>query len=128
MQAAPGHRVVLEFEDDFGMYCRQGKVCYHWLEVRYEGNLGITGPRLVEYVVAMDFSLNYTKLATLEIKAYVGKRKINLAIKCYLLWALNMGPLVSKFMYGGSSGVEPRQSTMEALTKCSHLWCMVHLH
>ena len=104
MQAAPGHRVVLEFEDDFGMYCRQGKVCYHWLEVRYEGNLGITGPRLVEYVVAMDFSLNYTKLATLAIKTYVGKRKINLAIKCYLQWALNMGPLVSKFMYGSRAG------------------------
>ena len=65
------------------------------------------------------FPLIIQSWPTLEIKAYVGKRKINLAIKCYLQWALNMGPLVSKFMYGGSSGVEPRQSPMEALTKCS---------
>ena len=31
---------------------------------------------------------------TLAIKAYIGKSKINLAIKCFFYAGLNLGPLV----------------------------------
>ena len=44
------------------------------------------------------FSLNYTKLATLAIKAYVRKSKINLAKKkSYLEWGLNLKPVVNPY-------------------------------
>ena len=68
----------------------RGKPWNHWTKV--------------SSVVAIEFSLNI---------------KINLAIKCYLQWGLNTGPLVSKFMQWRVWWVEPRQPPMEALTKCS---------
>ena len=43
----------------------------------------------VEFV---EFSLNYTKLERLEIKAYARKSKNNFSKKSYLQWWLNSGP------------------------------------
>ena len=38
----------------------------------------------ISNIHSIEFSLNYTKLVTLAIKAYVGKSKINSAKKSYL--------------------------------------------
>ena len=42
----------------------------------------------------LEFSLNCTQLATLAMKAYVRKNKINLVKWCYNQWGLNLGRLV----------------------------------
>ena len=46
-QAPEGYKVVMNFVDDFGIYCHNEYQCYHWLEVRHSKDLGNQGPRLV---------------------------------------------------------------------------------
>ncbi len=44
LQAPFGHKVVLQFEGDFGIYCLE-EVCYHWVEIRSGFDLSTQGPR-----------------------------------------------------------------------------------
>ncbi|CAD5113578.1 DgyrCDS2741 [Dimorphilus gyrociliatus] len=39
----PTKRVTVQFTGDFGLYCFVN--CYHWVEVKFKKNLGLTGPR-----------------------------------------------------------------------------------
>ncbi|KAK2191475.1 hypothetical protein NP493_53g21035 [Ridgeia piscesae] len=43
IKAPANHRVVLTFEDEFGLYCHNEEQCHHWVEVRTGTNLGRQG-------------------------------------------------------------------------------------
>ncbi|CAH1774642.1 unnamed protein product [Owenia fusiformis] len=42
--APKGCKIVLRFVDDFNVYCLRD-VCYHWVEIKYNKELGLAGPR-----------------------------------------------------------------------------------
>ena len=43
---APGGQVQFWFEDEFGVYCRNGETCFHWVEIRYRSeDMAKSGPR-----------------------------------------------------------------------------------
>jgi hypothetical protein len=44
LQAPAGSLIRLQFSGDFSVYCNNS-ACYHWVEVRYAGQLNSTGPR-----------------------------------------------------------------------------------
>lgn len=39
----PKKKVTVRFTEDFGLYCFVN--CYHWVEIKFKKNLGLTGPR-----------------------------------------------------------------------------------
>ncbi|KAK2138922.1 hypothetical protein NP493_6938g00000 [Ridgeia piscesae] len=49
IKAPANHRVVLTFEDEFGLYCHNEGQCHHWVEVRTGTNLGRQGARFCCY-------------------------------------------------------------------------------
>ncbi|KAI0225942.1 Zinc metalloproteinase nas-36 [Lamellibrachia satsuma] len=54
IQAPANHRVVLNFEGEFGIYCHNSGQCHHWVEVRTGTNLGRQGPRFCCYRIPED--------------------------------------------------------------------------
>ncbi|ELT97502.1 hypothetical protein CAPTEDRAFT_221461 [Capitella teleta] len=46
-KVAKDQRISMEFTkgEDFGVYCRNNEVCYHWVEVKYRADLEYPGPR-----------------------------------------------------------------------------------
>ena len=47
-QTQEGDRIEVYFEDRFDLYCvypDTHPICYHWVEIRYQQNPGMHGPR-----------------------------------------------------------------------------------
>ncbi|ELU10783.1 hypothetical protein CAPTEDRAFT_223627 [Capitella teleta] len=68
IKAPEGHRVVMTFEDDFGIYCYNRR-CLHWLEIRSTADLGIPGPRYCCTYTPKDQITSETNQAVLTFRA-----------------------------------------------------------
>ena len=44
VQAQKGKNIILEFKGEFGVFDKAG-ICYHWIEVQYNEDIGFPGPR-----------------------------------------------------------------------------------
>ena len=49
IQAPRGYKIQMRFEGNFGVYCHYHQQCFHWVEVKYAGNLDEPGPRFCCY-------------------------------------------------------------------------------